>query len=135
MWGKEVSVMKDDLRFPTLRRRKNKPVDHRPCAMCGLAPRIKVHEGMGQFCLYYGIRISDDEANDVDNDIRKICRQDGNHFTWPVVGLKADELLKWHIDHLDHHLQRTTLIWGVVIGVVSLVISLLSVLVDTFITG
>jgi len=122
-------------RFLKVRRESRHRTDRRPCKICGLAPKIKVREGLGQYCLYYGIRIADDEASDTNNWVRKICLQDGNNFTWPVIGLKADELLEWRREHLDRHLRRKALIWGVAIGVASLVISMLGVVVEAYVNG
>jgi len=105
--------------------------DSRPCAVCGLAPKIRLNtDSMGRYCLYYGVRIPPEDLNKVDEGLREYCRLDGNHFTWPVRNVDPKELLDWRIQHNDRHFNRKVLVWGVAIGVLTIVITALGVWFD-----
>lgn len=102
--------------------------DTRACSVCGLAPLIRINQGdLGRFCLYYGVRIPPNELDASNRGIRVYCVRDGNHFVWPLVGIKPKELLEWRVQHIDRHLQRKALIWGIVIAVISLFMTAIGV--------
>ena len=117
-------MLKGLIKWPGRVARSKQLIDTRPCAVCGLAPKIKLKNAdMGQFCLYYGVRIPVDEANQIQRGLRALCLQDGNHFTWPVLGYSAEKLLQWRMTHVDWHLKRSALKVGAFAGVISLIIS------------
>jgi hypothetical protein len=78
-----------------------------PCAICGLAPQIPLANGsFGRVCLFYDTRISGDELSETSRGIRKACLDDGDHFAWPLRGVRPTELLAWRMTHNDWWLQR-----------------------------
>jgi len=102
--------------------------DTRPCRICGLAPQIRISAEHGQFCLYYGVRLANDETRDRDNALRQRCIKDGNHFTWPVKGMTAGQLLEWRRQHMDWHLRRVSLKWAMFVGAVSIGLTVLGMI-------
>ena len=96
--------------------------DTRPCSACGLAPRIRLNNHLGRYCLYFGTRIPEDEARDL-GGLRKFCIEDGNHFVWPVHGYSAKELLAWRMTMADWRLKRTFLKVAIVVALASLALA------------
>ena len=102
-----------------------------PCAICGLAPQIRIRpEAKDRFCMFYGIRITADEANDPCSTLRQHCLQDGNHFTWPVQGFGPNDLLAWHRVHLDWHFKRKAIRITIYTGVASVLLGTLGLFVS-----
>ena len=100
------------------RQRRTRP-DTRPCAACGLAPRIRLHNHLGRYCLYFGTRIPEDEAREL-NDLRKFCIEDGNHCVRPVHRYSAKDLLAWRMTMADWHRKRWILKVAVIVASASL---------------
>ena len=103
------------------RRRRALP-DSRPCAACGLAPKIRLNNNLGQYCLYYGTRIPKDEAREM-SSLRKHCKEDGNHFVWPVQGYSAKDLLAWKMTMADWRLKRMFLKVAIIVALASLALA------------
>lgn len=103
-------------------RRKRTLPDSRPCKLCGLAPRIRINNNLGRYCLYYGTRIPEDEAREI-TGLRKICIEDGNHFVWPVQGYTAKDLLAWKMTMTDWRLKRTFLKVAIFVALLSLALT------------
>jgi len=99
----------------------------RPCNLCGLAPEITAREGLGVYCLYFGMRIPQDEAEDPRSAFRQSCVANGNHFVWPVKGVNPAELHEWKIAHEDWYLNRKAVKAGMIVGLISLVASAIGI--------
>ena len=107
--------------------------DTRPCAICGLAPKIRLGKGQyGQYCLFYGARIAPEESQNATVGLRKHCIEDGNHFTWPLRGYTAKDLLAWRINHQDWYLRRTAIKVGAIVAIVSVALTALGVVLQAF---
>lgn len=105
--------------------------DTRPCAICGLAPRIKLKNAdMGRYCIFYGIRISKEEESDDKSDVRQNCMKDGNNFTWPVESFSPQELLEWRKNHTDWFLRRSAIKVAAFVGVVSVFLTAIGIVVN-----
>lgn len=99
-----------------------------PCRICGLAPQIRISDEHGQFCLFYGVRVTQDEANDPLSPLRRRCIQDGNQFTWPVKDVSPLQLLEWRRMHSEWRLTTMSKRFGIWIGAATLVLMALSLL-------
>jgi hypothetical protein len=107
-----------------LRRHLRTLQDSRPCAICGLAPKIRLGDGQyGHYCLFYGARITPEESQDSNTGLRAHCIKDGNQFTWPIRGYSPKDLLVWRINHSDWYLKRTAMKVAAVVAILSLVLS------------
>lgn len=111
-------------------RRTTRP-DTRPCAACGLAPRIRLNRNLGRYCLYYGVRIPSDETREM-TVLRRHCMRDGNHFVWPVEGYTAKELLAWKMTHADWHLKRTAIKVVIIVTLASMALAPFGVMFSPF---
>lgn len=121
------------LTFIRMHKKARLRTDNRPCAICGLAPKIRLSSdgnNYGRYCLYYGLRVPPEELNNVHEGLRLVCREDGNHFTWPVIGVTPKDLLDWRMDHMDRHFHRKVLVWGVLIGVATILVTALGIWVE-----
>lgn len=113
-----------------VRRAIRRTGDNRPCAVCGLAPRIRLDGDYGRVCLFYGVRILSDEENDVTKGMRSYCMNDGNNFVWPVRGLGHKDLLDWSIHRSDWYLKRTAIKVGAVVGVLGVVLTAIGIVMS-----
>lgn len=113
-----------------VRRAIRRTGDKRPCAVCGLAPKIRLDGDYGRVCLFYGVRILPEEENDTNKGMRAYCMKDGNNFVWPVLGLNHKDLLDWSIHRNDWYLKRTALKVGAVVGVLGVVLTAIGIAVS-----
>lgn len=101
----------------------------RPCRICGLAPNIRLSEEHGQYCLYYGVRITPEEAGNPQSILRRRCIEDGNLFVWPLRGLTPIQLLDWRRQQADWRLKRLSLKSAMIIGGISVLLTLAGLLI------
>lgn len=113
----------------------------RPCGLCGLCEDIDHRNGadIGKLCLYFGVRIADDELMDPRSGPRQTCIKQGNYFVWPVKDVKPFELLKWdherHTQSLAIKKSRIAYVGAVVaiaVSVISLVVSVINAVLPWF---
>ncbi|RME42251.1 MAG: hypothetical protein D6791_18230, partial [Chloroflexi bacterium] len=91
-------------------------------------PEIRLSREHGRFCLFYGVRIAPEEADDARSPIRRRCLQDGNHFVWPLRGMTSQQLLEWKQRHADWHLDRMGVKVAMLSGLVSAQVTALGLL-------
>jgi hypothetical protein len=84
---------------------------------------------MGRYCLFFQVRIPEDEESDGNSELRKACVKSGNHFTWPLDGLTAKDLLDYRFKHADWRLKRWALKVGMAVGVGTVAVPLVLYLV------
>lgn len=103
------------------RRRGARP-DSRPCAACGLAPKLRLDKGLGQFCLYDGMRIPKDESHRI-TGLPKSGLEHGNRCIWPVHGHAARERFDRKMTREDGYLRRSSKKDALVVALASLALA------------
>ncbi len=107
--------------------------DNRPCRICGLCQSVSIKTVGGRVCLYYAVRLRDDEATDVTPaSLRATCKADGNNFIWPIKGMSHKDLYDWKLQLDEMAFHRKAIKVGVWAGVMGIVTGLLTVCVEAF---
>jgi len=92
------------------------------CRFCGLAAKVASNQH-GYVCLVFDTYMSRSEAADPYSAIRTACRGNGNFFRFRLMDVSPTTHLEWLIRHRDLYLTRTAAKVGVVVAVLSLIVS------------